>query len=215
MKGLRKYLTPLATDSLATLDLPPVRVGLLTKLNVLTIGLIVLTGVATSAFYVSRQWYGEDDDVRARGEAVAAMLAAVAEYGPYPANRAQIERLLDGLAAGGDVAYVSVIDAAQNVLVERRFTAALEGAPIPPAAAPGALPAPGRTTVVDNTIGGQRHVEVIAPIVAGGAAAERAARAGAASRAAAPAAHTARLRARRHGVGAHLPAPAQLRASAR
>jgi diguanylate cyclase (GGDEF)-like protein len=183
MKGLREYLTPLETDSLATLDLPPVRVGLLTKLNALTIGLIVLTGIATSAYYISRQWYSEDNDTRARGEAIAAMLSAVAEHGPYPANRGQVDRLLDGLAASGDVGYISVVDGAQNVLVERRFTGALTDAPIPPFPARALLPAPGRVTAVENTIDGEPHIELIAPIVAGGAPAERAGRGGVAARA--------------------------------
>jgi hypothetical protein len=177
MKGLRKYLAPLEADSVATLDLPPVRIGLLTKLNVLTIGLIVLTAIATSAFYVSRQWYGEDDDVRARGEATAAMLAAVSDFGIYPANRSQMDRLFDNLAASGDVAYVSLVDAARNVLVERRFARSLEAATIPPLSAQAPLPAIGKTTSVDVAVNGQRHIELIAPVLGAPAPAERASRA--------------------------------------
>ena len=54
-------LTPLATDSASSLNLPPVRMGLLTKLNLLTIGLIFLTAIATTGFYVWQQWRDESD----------------------------------------------------------------------------------------------------------------------------------------------------------
>jgi len=178
MKSLRRYLTPLESDSLATLDLPPVRIGLLTKLNTLTIGLIFLTAIAISAFHVSRQWYGEDDDLRARGGTIAATLAAVSEYGLYPANRTQIDRLLDGLAVPGDIAYVSVLDVAKNMLVERRYAAVLHDAPLPPLSAGTSLPAPGKTRIVDFVIRGQRYIELIAPVTAATTAADRAARGG-------------------------------------
>jgi len=184
---MRKYLTPLESDSVATLALPPVRFGLLTKFNALTIGLIFLTAIAISAFHVSRQWYGEDDDLRARGSTIVATLAAISEYGLYPANRAQMDRLLDGLAVPGDVAYVSVLDTANNVLVERRYAKALEDAPLPPSATGTALPAPGTTRTIDLVIRGQRYIELVTPVTAPIAAGDRAPRAGAAA-ASAPAA---------------------------
>ena len=188
MKRLRKYLTPLESDSLATLDLPPVRFGLLTKFNALTIGLIFLTAISISAFHVSRQWYGEDDDLRARGGTIVSTLAAISEYGLYPANRAQMDRLLDGLAVPGEVAYVSVLDIANNVLVERRYAKALEDAPLPPPGPGTALPAPGKTRTVDFAIRGQRYIELVAPVTAASAATERASRGGASMATSAPAA---------------------------
>ena len=49
--SLRRHLSPLAADTASMLDLPPVRMGLLAKLNLLTIGLIFLTAVAITVFY--------------------------------------------------------------------------------------------------------------------------------------------------------------------
>src|SRR6185369_13629730 len=144
--------------------------------------------IATSAFYLSRQWSVEDDKLRARGQAIAAMLVAVSEYGLYPANRAQMDRLLDGLAGAGDVAYVGVIDPAKNVLVERRLADALQLAALPPIPSGVTLPPPGNTASTETTIVGQRYVELIAP-VSGVNAAERAARA-AGAKATAPLART-------------------------
>ena len=62
---------PLATDSVSSLDLPPVRMGLLTKLNLLTIGLIFVTAIATTGFYLWQEWRDEDSelDQRGRGDA--------------------------------------------------------------------------------------------------------------------------------------------------
>ena len=54
--ALRKSLSPLGSDTASMLDLPPVRMGLLAKLNLLTIGLIFLTAVAITLFYGQRNW---------------------------------------------------------------------------------------------------------------------------------------------------------------
>ena len=163
MKRLRKFLSPLASDSLATLNLPPVRVGLLTKVNLLTVGVIVLTAAATSSFYLARLWSSEDEDLRARGTTIVTMLAAISERGFYPANDTHTERILDSLATDADLAYVSVQDARQNTLMERRFGTALGTGPLPPLPAPELLPAPGTTRIIDLTIRGRRYVELIAP----------------------------------------------------
>lgn len=164
MRRLRKYLSPLAADSVTTLNLPPVRVGLLTKLNLLTVGLIVLTAISTSGFYLARLWYYEEDDLRARGGAIVKMLAAIAEHGPYPAGDGYADRILDSLAADPDVAYISVQDARQNVLSERRLDAMLGSDPLPQLPAGASLPAPGTTRVVSLAIRGRRYVETIAPV---------------------------------------------------
>jgi diguanylate cyclase (GGDEF)-like protein len=185
MKKLRRYFSPLAPDSLSTLNLPPVRVGLLTKLNVLTVGLIVLTALATSGFYLARLWNYEDEDLRARGAAIGTMLAAISERGVYPADDKHTERILASLAADADLAYVSVQDARHRVLTERRFAALPRSAPLPPPPAVASLPAPGTTRSIDLMIGGRRYIETVAPVVETPAAAADAA-SGAAANPAAP-----------------------------
>src|SRR6185369_5294851 len=71
---LRKHLSPLAADTVTTLNLPPVRMGLLTKLNVLTVGLIALTAVTITSFYFWQQWRDNQQQLRAQGRVVLAML---------------------------------------------------------------------------------------------------------------------------------------------
>ena len=157
MKKLRKFLTPLAADSLATLNLPPIRIGLLTKLNVLTVGLIVLTVIAISAFYFTRQWYDEDEDLRLHGAAIAATLAAVVDPDGAVADTARLDRVLDALAANPRIAYATVENAGRKVLAERRFAPGLANATLP---APAGVA--GRADKPDVTILGQRYVEVTA-----------------------------------------------------
>jgi len=165
MNKLRKYLVPLTSDTISTLNLPPARVGLLTKLNLLTVSLIFLTAIAISGYYVARQWYGEDEDLRVRGTTIVAMLSAISEYGLYPANRAQVDGILDDLAGAGDIAYVSLLDAERTPLAERRYTASLHDAVLPALGEPAALPKPGKTMAADILIQGQRYIEVVAPVM--------------------------------------------------
>jgi diguanylate cyclase (GGDEF)-like protein len=162
MKKLRKYLSPLGEDTLAAFNPPPVHVGLLTKFNLLALGLVALTALATSGFYLARLWHYEDQDLRARGAAIATMLAAISERGFYPADDAHTQRILDSLAADPEVAYVSVQDTRQNILTERHFPAMGSDAAVPPLAADVPLPAVGTTRALEQTFGGRRYVEVIA-----------------------------------------------------
>ena len=74
-RKLKRHLSPLAGDTISTLDLPPIKLGLLTKLNFLTVGLIFLTAIATTGFYLWQQWRGEAGELRAEGATTAAMIA--------------------------------------------------------------------------------------------------------------------------------------------
>src|ERR1700738_4138961 len=50
-----KYTSPLNADTVSSLNAPPVRLGLQTKLNLLAIGLIVAIAVGISAFLIRQQ----------------------------------------------------------------------------------------------------------------------------------------------------------------
>ena len=71
----------LAEPLTAALDLPPVRMGLLTKLNLLTVGLIFLAAVTITAFVFWRQWQSEERQLHVQGETIARMLADLSESG--------------------------------------------------------------------------------------------------------------------------------------
>src|SRR4029077_2051414 len=71
--------SPLTAETISPLNAPPVRLGLQTKLNLLAIGLIVVTALGVTAFLTSKQVQDEQARLRAQGLTTAAMLAEVAD----------------------------------------------------------------------------------------------------------------------------------------
>ena len=164
MRRLRKHLLPLASESMSPIDLPPVRSGLLFKLNLLTVGLIVLTALAISAYYFWLQWGSEDRELRQRGASHVGILGELTEFGVYTADRLAIEQLLAGLAVNRDVAYVAVLDAKMKPIGERRFGETLGTAPIPLLPPKVVAPRAGQMVEFEHSIAGRRHLELFAAI---------------------------------------------------
>jgi diguanylate cyclase (GGDEF)-like protein len=161
---LRSRLSPLGADSLSTLNLPPVRTGLLVKLNVLTVGLIFLTAVAVSAFHFAQQWRDEEQQLRSEGEAMLRIMAELAEYGLYTSDRAYLEHMLDSVSHDPGVAYAGVFDARREPLAERRFASGPAKVPLAALGPLETLPATGGVTDREVTIDGKRYIELVAPI---------------------------------------------------
>jgi diguanylate cyclase (GGDEF)-like protein len=166
MRRLRKHLSPLAADSISPISLPPVRTGVLTKLNMLTVGLILLTALAISGVYFWHQWKGENQDLRQQGGTMLTMLAELSEFPIYAGDRKAVEHALESLANNPDIAYAQTIDARARVLAERRFAESLGRETLPPVPAGLALPKPETTLQYEQTIGGRRYLELVAPVFA-------------------------------------------------
>ena len=126
--------------------------GLLTKLNLLTIGLIFLTAIATTGFYVWQQWRDETTDLRQRGAAALAMLAELSEFGLYTNNRAYLEAILESLPRKATSPTRSSSIARATPSPTRRIAESLGTAGPPPAPADALLPAPGATSTTEVTI---------------------------------------------------------------
>jgi diguanylate cyclase (GGDEF)-like protein len=167
MKRLRRHLSPLASDTVSPLNLPPVRMGLPTKLNVLVVGLIFLTAVATTGYYLWQQYRVEDLQLRSQGTAFVSMLTELSEYGLYTNDLPYMAAVLDSLAAEGDIAYVAILDAKREPVAERRFADTLAGVALPPLPADAALPRIGGSEARDVTLRGRRYIELIAPVGGG------------------------------------------------
>ena len=163
-RALRKHLSPLGGDTIATLDLPPVKIGLLTKLNLLTIGLIFLTAVAITTFHFSQQWREEEQQLRLQGTSLLGVMAELAEYALYTADKQSLEQLLESLSSDPDVAYVGVLDQKGSLLVERRFAALLAKEPLPAMARTPAGSARVGITTQEVILGGSRFIELVAPV---------------------------------------------------
>ncbi len=139
--------------------------GLLTKLNLLTIGLLFVTAIATSGFYLWQQWRDENNELHRRGAATLAMLAELAEFGLSTKTPGRVDAILDTLSADTDIAYVVVLDTKREPVAARRVGDAIGATAGPPPLAPDArLPEPGTIVASDVTTRGQRFLEMIAPI---------------------------------------------------
>jgi len=121
---MAKFFSPLGGDTISPLNAPPVRMGLLTKLNLLAIGLIVATALGIAAFLIGQQVHDERARLRTQGLALAAMLAQVADEALSSADMSNVVSMLDGLASDRDIAYVAVLDAQQRPLIARSYTGA-------------------------------------------------------------------------------------------
>ena len=168
MKRLRfllgRQMSPLAADTASMLDLPPVRMGLLTKLNLLTIGLIFLTAVAITAFYANQRWRDNDHELRARGRALAAVMTELTEYALARSDKAALERLLDGMGADPDVAFMAILGVDQRPLVIRRFTPIIARSQLPEVAQSYAPTKRGDVRTLESDIDDRRYLEFLAPV---------------------------------------------------
>ncbi|HEY2968775.1 MAG TPA: EAL domain-containing protein [Casimicrobiaceae bacterium] len=118
---MAKLFTPLGGDTVSPLTAPPVHMGLLTKLNLLAIGLIVATALGVAAFLIGQQIRDEESRLRTQGLAMAGMLAEVADEPISSGDLSNVASVLDGLVSDRDIAYVAVLDAQQRPLITRRY----------------------------------------------------------------------------------------------
>jgi len=151
--------SPLAGDTSPPLNAPPVHMGLLTKLNVLAIGLIVATALGVAAFLFDQQLRYEEGRLRAQGLAIAAMLAEVADEAISSADMTNIASVLDGLASDRDIAYLSVVDAEQRPLIARSYGDARM--PSTPLVTP---PQASDFTTREQNVDDRRYLELVAAV---------------------------------------------------
>jgi len=174
---MRRHGAPLAGDTVSPVELPQVRLGLLVKLQLLTVGLVFLTAVAVTATMFWREWSGEEEELRAQSQTLGRMLADVAEFPLYTADRDALEQMLAGVASTPTIAYAAVVDPSGRPIAERRYSRRLDAAAVAPADA-----APPLAGTVRRTIGAEAYLETVVPVHAGqSAAAQTAAPGGAAA----------------------------------
>ena len=131
---------------------------MLTKLNLLAIGLIVATAIGVSVLLVTQQIDAEQERLKTQGQTVVAMLAELAEYAVYTADVSALERLLQSLATDRDVAYAAVLDAQGRLIASRGYG----DAAMPPA--PAAELHPGAVESSVRQVKGRRYLELVAPV---------------------------------------------------
>ena len=164
LRRLRRHLAALSGETISPITLPPVRLGLFTKLQLLTVGLIFVTAATISGYEVWQQTREEGRQLRTQGRVVALMLADLAEYDVYTRNQQHLTDLLDSLGDQGDIAYVAVVDANGRMLATRYLDAAIDGAPLPAIGAVHATDASGRFDEGALTLNERRFIDIVASI---------------------------------------------------
>ena len=75
LRSARKHGAALASETVSPASLPPVRLGLFTKIQVLAVALVFVTALAITAYTFWREWSGGEDDLRAQALTLSTMLA--------------------------------------------------------------------------------------------------------------------------------------------
>ncbi len=160
LRRLRRHLSPLASDTISPLNLPPVRLGLFTKLQILTVSLILFTAASMSAAYLWQQSRDEAAQTRAQAASLAQMIADLSALDVYTRNRVELAQLLERVAAQTGIAFIAICDANGVPLVERAQEIGLTNEAIEKSLATGARPDKEGTL----TIAGHRYRDAVAPI---------------------------------------------------
>jgi diguanylate cyclase (GGDEF)-like protein len=156
---MAKLFSPLGGDTVSPLNAPQVHMGLLTKFNLLAIGLIVATALGVAAFLIGQQIRDEESRLRTQGLALASMLAEVADEAISSGDMSNVASVLDGLGSDRDINYVAVLDAQQRPLLTRSYGDVT--VPITPLASPTAVDA---TATVQRIADWRRQLELAAPV---------------------------------------------------
>ncbi len=139
----------------------PTRLGLQGIVNLLTIGLVVVTiGIAWSV--IQRETTVRQQDLVDRGLTMATMMAKSSEYAVYTENQEALRRTVAGLNSTPEVAYVAILTRTNQTLLEQSFaalapvsTSQLQSASVPTEAL--------HTEAI--TAGGINFVSIVAPIL--------------------------------------------------
>jgi signal transduction histidine kinase/DNA-binding response OmpR family regulator len=93
--------------------------GLTTKLNALTIGLILITSISIALFLLHQKRSRDHAELLEYAGHLARILADNSEYGVYTENRDALSRVISSLALAKDVSYVVVMNRAGREFVRR------------------------------------------------------------------------------------------------
>ena len=99
--------------------------GCSTKLNLLTIGLIFLTAVAITSFYSGGNGATTSNSCARRARIVLVDAGRARRAGLATPDKAQIERMIEGIAAAATSRTSPCSITHRNIVAERRFSATL------------------------------------------------------------------------------------------
>jgi diguanylate cyclase (GGDEF)-like protein len=154
---MAKSSSPLV-DTTTPLKAPTVRFGLLPKLNLLAIGLVVVSAIAVAALLIRQQGIDEQARLETAGTTIAAMLAERAGSALVAGDTSSLGQMMQGLAMDRDIAYVVVLDGNKKPIYAHAFSA------IQVPAMKASEPQTGSIARSLHEVDGHRYLELIAPI---------------------------------------------------
>jgi signal transduction histidine kinase/DNA-binding response OmpR family regulator/HPt (histidine-containing phosphotransfer) domain-containing protein len=139
------------------------RFGLRDKLNLLSIGLVVLTAIGIATFVVHREITTRYQDLVNTGLTTAAMIAQNSEYAVYTENQDAVRRVVGGLQALPDIAYAAVLGKDRRALLEETWGAKIAI----PTGLRTRLPAAGGLLFEEVAIqpGHPSYIDILVPVV--------------------------------------------------
>ena len=168
-ESLRRHLSPLNAETISPLNLPAVRMGLLTKLNLLTVGLIFLTAIATTGLYLWKEWRVNEAELRTQGSTLAAILAEASEHGLTTSDRAYLLGFSTASRSRATSRMSRVLDTQQRTFAERTFADALQNVAVPDLPRDIVMPGPAKVDAAPQMIDGRRYIELLTPVLASSA----------------------------------------------
>jgi diguanylate cyclase (GGDEF)-like protein/PAS domain S-box-containing protein len=98
------------------------RFSLATKLNLLTISLILITSLGISFFIIQTERRGFQKELMNHGRTLADLVAKQAEVAVQARDKALLSKITGGLGLNPVIAYVRLFDSRQNLLTEKIFS---------------------------------------------------------------------------------------------
>ena len=137
--------------------------GLRNKLNLLSLGLVVLTAAGIASFVVYREITTRSQDLLNSGTTTATMIAQSSEFAVYTENQDSLRRIVSGLQASADVAYVAVLGRQGHVLLEQTFGTSFAL----PTSLRSRLPQAGQVVTEQVAIPGSStpYIDILVPVV--------------------------------------------------
>jgi len=100
-----------------------------TKLNALTIVLVLMSAAGSTGFVIARGVQLQYDQLASHGQALAALAGHNSEYAIYSEDEQALSQVIDSLRDERDVAYVALLDANHRTLAERTILPAFDRPP--------------------------------------------------------------------------------------
>ena len=107
------------------------RLGMATRYAALVFGAIFVTMAGSAFVLLSRERAQSAQDLRTRADAIVQLVVANSEFAIYAGNTEALAPVVRRLDAMEDVAYVRLLRASGDVVLDRRLDSTFTGATVP------------------------------------------------------------------------------------